>query len=145
MPIDLQNVLTLVALQFLAFGWRVVRELEGKDAKRYPWVPVPDNVNLASMVAVVYWGALVPLMSPAIGSYTLPPLGRAIFAAAMVLLVAHPIVVASHYRLWDGGGRGINLREAEEHPYCTRQEALLQLIALATAVTAALMVLRGNG
>lgn len=145
MSLELPAVLILLGLQLTAFAWRVVREIRGDDPVKHPWVPVPDNINLAAAFAVAWWCVLIPLMQPVSPGFVLAPFARAVFAAAVVLLIAHPIVVAAHYRLWDGEGRGINMREATEHPYCTRQEGLLQLIALAAAITVAFLVLRGNG
>ncbi len=132
MPINLQSVMILLALQLLVFGWRIAREVNGQEPHSFPWVPVPDNVNVASMLAVLYACVLVPVrtLSPIGESFVLAPIGRAVFAAAALLIVAYPLVVAAHYGLWSGTGGGSDVAEKTERRYCSRAEGLVQLIAL---------------
>ena len=139
MAVDLPSVMTLLALQFVAFCWRILREIDGNEPHPFPWVPVPDNVNVAGMFAVLYFCIVAPLTTTGLRLYSVGVLGRATFAAACLLIVAHPLVVASHYRVWGGtGGSG----DDDAPPYCTRQEAILQLIALVGAATVFVWVVR---
>lgn len=36
----------IVALQFVAFGWRINREITVGDAGRKTWFPIPDVIML---------------------------------------------------------------------------------------------------
>jgi hypothetical protein len=49
----------LIALQFLAFGWRVNREINVADAGRQTVIPLPDVINIMSLFATV--GCLIVL------------------------------------------------------------------------------------
>jgi hypothetical protein len=48
------SVAVLLALQFTAFGWRITRELQMEDAKRRTWFPLPDYLNVASMLVALF-------------------------------------------------------------------------------------------
>lgn len=133
--VDLTSVMILLALQLVAFGWRVAREVDGNEPHPFPWVPLPDNVNVAAMLAVLFFCIVAPLTTTGLRLYSVGVLGRASFAAACVLIVAHPLVVASHYGVWGGARQGAGPRESGSLPYCTRQEAVVQVIALAGATT----------
>jgi len=134
MQVDLTSVMILLGLQMLAFSWRVIREANGNERLSFPWVPVPDNVNVVAMLAVLYFCIIAPLTTTGIRLYSVGVLGRATFAAATVLIASHPLIVASHYRLWSGTRRGAPSGNAQL-AYCSRQEALVQLIAVAAAAT----------
>ncbi len=140
MALDLPSVMILLALQLLALAWRVRREIDGHEAHPFPWVPVPDNVNVAAMLVVLYFCIVAPLTTTGLRLYSVSVLARACFAAACLLIVAHPLIVAAHYRVW-GGDRGGTSPEGDQ-PYCTRQEAVLQVIALIGATVVFLWVLR---
>jgi len=43
----------LVALQFLAFGWSVNREINVDHADRQPVIPLPDVINIMSLFTTV--------------------------------------------------------------------------------------------
>jgi hypothetical protein len=66
-----------LALQFVAFGWRINREITVSDEGRRPWLPLPDVINIASMVAVVVFCILIPLRSGQTGSAATVILGCA--------------------------------------------------------------------
>jgi len=146
MRLDLTSVMILLGLQMLAFSWRVAREIDGNESHPFLWVPLPDNVNVAAMLAVLYFCIIAPFTTTGIRLYSVGVLGRASFAAATVLIAAHPLIVASHYRLWRGVRRGAPAEESEKLPYCTRQEAVVQVVALAAAVVVFVWVLQAaNG
>src|SRR5262245_11575782 len=44
---------SILALQFLAFGWRINREIPVGDAGRKTWFPIPDVINILSMLCGV--------------------------------------------------------------------------------------------
>jgi len=140
MQVDLTSVMLLLGMQMLALGWRVNRELNGNRQHPFPWVPVPDNINIGAMLAVLYFCVIAPLTTSGIRLYSVSVLGRAVFAGATVLIAAHPLIVSSHYRLW--GGRRTLGGESKDLPYCTRQEGVVQLVALAAAAVAFMGVLR---
>jgi hypothetical protein len=50
----------LLALQFASFGWRINREIAVGDAGRRTWLPLPDYINILSMLAVVSCAILTP-------------------------------------------------------------------------------------
>jgi hypothetical protein len=43
----------LIALQFAAVGWRVNREINLGDGGRATWIPIPDLLNIMSLLATV--------------------------------------------------------------------------------------------
>jgi hypothetical protein len=51
----------LIALQFIAFGWRINREITVGDQRRKTWLPMPDLLNLISLLAVVLFCVALPL------------------------------------------------------------------------------------
>lgn len=132
MTIDLTSVMILLALQLLALSWRVLREINGNEPHPFPWVPVPDNVNVLAMLAVLYFCIVAPLTATGARIYPVGVMAGATFAAASLLIVAHPLVVASHYGVW-GGARRARRTEGDGLPYCSLQEGVLQLVALAAA------------
>lgn len=138
MSVDLSSVMILLGLQVGALAWRVSREIDGREKHPFPWVPVPDNVNAASMLAVLYFCLLAPLTTTGLRLYSVSVMGRAVFVAAVVLVVVHPLVIASHYRLWAGRRGG----ETTPLPYCTAQEAVVQVAALIIAAAAFVWVLQ---
>lgn len=140
MSLDLTSVMILLGLQLGALAWRVRREINGLERHPFPFVPVPDNVNIAAMIAVLYFCVIAPATTTGLRLYSVGVMGRATFVAAAVLLVTHPIVVASHYRLW--GGRRSAARRDDPLPYCTAQEVVVQLVALAIAGVVFLAVIR---
>jgi len=137
MTVDTSSVMILLGLQWLALGWRVLRELNGREAHPFPWVPVPDNVNVLSMLAVLYFCLVAPLTASGLRVYPVAVMAHASFVAACVLIIIHPLVVASHYRVW-GGSRGA---PNEPLPYCTRQEAVIQIVGLVAAAAVFMLVL----
>lgn len=138
MRLDLTSVMILLGLQLAAFSWRLVREINDNEPHPFPWVPVPDNVNVGAMLAVVYFCIVAPMTTTGLRLFSVGVMGRASFAAATVLLAFHPLVVASHYRLW----RGQRQTDETKLPYCSAQELLVQLVALAAAAVVFVMVVR---
>lgn len=140
MSLDLTSVMILLGLQMAALAWRVRREINGLERHPFPFVPLPDNVNIAAMIGVLYFCVIAPATTTGLRLYSVGVMGRATFVAAAVLLVTHPIVVASHYRLW--AGRRAARHNGDELPYCTLQEAVVQAVALIIAGAVFLAVVR---
>ena len=87
MGVDLTSVMIVLALQLVALSWRVTRELNGNEPHPFPWVPVPDNVNIAAMLAVLYFCIVAPLTTVGVRLYSVTVLGRAAFLAALSVMV----------------------------------------------------------
>jgi len=125
-------VAVILALQFAVFGWRINREIPVGDAGRKTWFPVPDIINVFSMLGVVLFCILIPLAS---GQFTVA--SRAALAAAFVLIAFHPICMVGHYRLFSAQGRHIYTLRKQDYPYCTRAELVLVIVAVLLAAGAA--------
>jgi len=129
----------LLAMQLVAFGWRINREIPLGDQGRKTWFPLPDFVNILSMCSVVVFAVILPLAND-------PPPKAAwvVIGTAYVLLAFHPITMAAHYRLCSKEGRAVykqkgnkHYRKDEDFPYATGQEIASLLVSLACATIAA--------
>src|SRR5208337_2744474 len=119
----------LIALQFVAFGWRLNREITVGDKHRKTWLPLPDCLNLLSLVAVVTCCLVVPLASGVFGK-----LAAAILSFGYSLIAFHPISEAAHYRLFSKGGRSIYLNTPNgDYPWITDQEVVSVLVSVVLA------------
>jgi hypothetical protein len=131
MPMSADNVTRLVppliALQFAAFGWRINREISVGDANRKTWLPLPDVVNISSMLTVVAFLVIIPLASDAFER-----ISRGVLAAGYLLLAFHPTTMAAHYRLFSKG-RSIYTQRGQDYPYATGQEIFMLVLSLALA------------
>jgi hypothetical protein len=125
----------LISLQFLAFCWRVNREIEVADAERQPVIPLPDVINILSLFATVGCLIVLPLASEA---YLW--LSRMVLGGAYVLIAFHPFMVAAHYRLWRRKEKPGKYTNGARSPYANREELMISLfsILVATAVAACL-------
>lgn len=122
----------LIALQFVAFGWRVNREINLGDADRATWIPIPDVLNIMSLLATVICLILVPL---ATDSYLW--LSRMILGAGYVLIAFHPFTTAAHYRLWSRKGRSKYITDGKDYSYATGEELVSSSLSVVLAVLAA--------
>lgn len=119
----------LVALQFVAFGWRINREISVGDQLRRTWIPLPDCLNLLSLVAVVTFCVVAPLCGYARAT-------NATLSAGYALIAFHPISEAAHYRLFSGAGRSVYLQKpGGDWPWITDQEIVS---VLASAIFASI-------
>jgi hypothetical protein len=84
----------ILSLEFVAFGWRVNREINVADRSRKIWVPLPDLLNIVALLFVVCFCIVVPLAE---GDYNV--WSRMVLAAAGVLIAFHPLTMAAHYGL----------------------------------------------
>jgi hypothetical protein len=129
MPALPPYVTALIALQFVAFGWRINREITVGDQKRKTWLPLPDYINLFCLLSVTLICIVMPLAAS-----SWPEAERTALTAGYVLIAFHPISEAAHYRLlFRSGGRSIY---TGDYPWVTVQEwfcIALSVIAAAVA------------
>ncbi len=123
---------TLIALQFAAFGWRVNREINLGDDGGATWIPIPDVLNIMSLLATVICLIVVPI---ATDSYLW--LSRIILGAGYVLIAFHPLTVAAHYRLWSRKSKNKYVTEGKDYPYATSEEFVSSSLSVVLAVLAA--------
>lgn len=122
----------LIALQFAAFGWRVNREINLGDSGRATWIPIPDVLNIMSLLATVICLIVVPI---ATDSYFW--LSRMVLGAGYVLIAFHPFTMAAHYRLWSRDGRNKYVTDGKDYPYATGEELVSSSLSILLAVLAA--------
>jgi hypothetical protein len=122
----------LIALQFAAFGWRVNREINLGDSGRATWIPIPDVLNIMSLLATVICLIVVPI---ATDSYFW--LSRVVLGAGYVLIAFHPFTMAAHYRLWSRDGRNKYVTAGKDYPYATGEELVSSSLSIILAVLAA--------
>ena len=122
----------LIALQFAAFGWRVNREINLGDSGRATWIPIPDVLNIMSLLATVICLIVVPI---ATDSYFW--LSRVVLGAGYVLIAFHPFTMAAHYRLWRRDGRNKYVTAGKDYPYATGEELVSSSLSIILAVLAA--------
>lgn len=116
----------LLALQFAAFGWRINREIQVGEEERKTWLPLPDYLNILSLLSVVAMCLVVPLATGEFGWVS-----KTVLAVAYILIGFHPINMAAHYRLFSKAGRSIYGKR--DYPWLTDQEA----VSIALSVMAA--------
>jgi len=121
----------LIALQFAAFGWRVNREINLGDSGRATWIPIPDVLNIMSLLATVICLIVVPI---ATDSYFW--LSRVVLGAGYVLIAFHPFTMAAHYRLWSRDGRNKYVTAGKDYPYATGEELVSSSLSIILAVLA---------
>jgi hypothetical protein len=121
----------LIALQFAAFGWRVNREINLGDSGRATWIPIPDVLNIMSLLATVICLIVVPI---ATDSYFW--LSRVVLGAGYVLIAFHPFTMAAHYRLWSRVGRNKYVTAGKDYPYATGEELVSSSLSIILAVLA---------
>jgi hypothetical protein len=131
-----QELVTVVfSLQFVAFGWRINREISLDDQGRRTWLLIGDYLNLVSMVAVLALCIIHPLATRQFSSTA-----RACLAFAFVLAVFYPVTLAGHYRLFSQHGRQRYKDQGRDVPRVTDQEAALLLVSVVGAAFAAYFV-----
>lgn len=121
----------LVALQFVAFGWRITREIAVGDQGRRTWLLASDMINLVSLITVVTVCVVVPLRT---GIFS--PVSRAVIGAAYTFMCLTPAIMAGHYRLFSRLGRAVYDADSD-YPWITDQEAVLLVVALVASGGAA--------
>jgi hypothetical protein len=121
----------LIALQFLAFGWRVNREIHAADA-RQGVIPLPDVINIMSLFATVGCAIVLPIVTE---SYFW--LSRMVVGGAYILIAFHPLVIAAHFRLWTREGTRKQARDGAGPHYVNREELATSLLSVLIATMVA--------
>ncbi len=122
----------LITLQFAAFGWRVNREINLGDGRRATWIPIPDVLNIMSLVATVICLIVVPIATDSCFW-----LSRMVLGAGYVLIAFHPFSMAAHYRLWSRADRNKYVTAGKDYPYATNEEFVSSSLSIILAVLAA--------
>jgi hypothetical protein len=129
-------VTAALGLQFAAFGWRILREIQLEDEGRRTWFLVTDFFIILSMAAIVANCIVLPL-----AGHRDPPLIARTIAIAYIIIAAHPLNTAAHYRLFSPWGRTKYRQQGRDVPYVTDQEWITLLLTLA-AIGVALWLVR---
>lgn len=122
-------VTSALTLQFAAFGWRILREIQLSDEGRRTWLHVSDYLIILSMCSVVIICIVLPLAGHADPSR----IAKAI-SSAYVVITAYPINIAAHYRLFSRYGRTKYIEAGGDVPYISDQEWLTLLATVAALV-----------
>jgi hypothetical protein len=122
----------LIVLQFVAFGWRVNREMNLRDADKGSWILIPDVLNIMSLFPTVICLIVLPI---ARDSYFW--LSRMVLGAGYVLIAFHPFTTAAHYRLWNKARRNKYVTDGKDYPYATGEELLSASLSIVLAILAA--------
>jgi len=133
MPMPQQSLVTaLVALQFVAFGWRLNREITVGDDLRRTWLPLPDCLNLLGLLAVVLFCVVMPMTG---GAH--PRLAYTTLSVGYTLIAFHPFGEAAHYRLFSKAGRSVYLNHLNgtsgDYPWITDQEVISVILSVILA------------
>lgn len=138
------NLNTLIsftlAAQFALFHLRIKREIDVGDDGHLTWFPVPDIINILSMLIVMVFCVVLPLAH----HQQYDNISVVVFTIAAVLLAFHPICMIGHYQLFSEQGRLTDKRGklGAHTPYCTKPEAILIVLAIACATAAGVYVMR---
>jgi hypothetical protein len=119
-----------MSLQFVAFGWRLLREIPLGDQGRRTWLPLPDWINLLSLLAVAITCAVLPL-----SGHLYPKMANETLAIAYWFIAFHPVSEAMHYRIFFKGGRSVYLIQKDgDYPWSTFEERISVSISVAVAL-----------
>jgi hypothetical protein len=123
-------VTSALALQFAAFGWRILREIQLGDEGRRTWFLVTDWLVILSMCSVVAFCIVMPL-----SGFNYSASVAKTISSAYVVIAAHPLNTAAHYRLFSQYGRAKYIEAGLDVPYISDQEWGTLVIASALAAT----------
>jgi hypothetical protein len=129
-------VTAALGLQFAAFGWRILREIQLEDEGRRTWFLVTDFLIIFSMSALVANCIVLPL-----AGQREPLLIARTVATAYIVIAAHPLNTAAHYRLFSRWGRTKYRQQGRDVPYVTDQE-WITLALTAACIGWALWIVR---
>jgi hypothetical protein len=119
-------VTSALTLQFAAFGWRILREIQLGDEGRRTWFLVTDYLVVLSLCSLV----AVCIVLPLAGRANPPHIAKAV-SAAYVIIASFPINTAAHYRLFSRYGRDIYRQAGRDVPYISDQEGVTLLLTFA--------------
>lgn len=129
-------VTAALSLQFAAFGWRIIREIQVGDERRRTWLLITDVLIIPSMIAIV----TVCIVMPLAGQRDPLLIARTV-AVAYIIIAAHPLNTAAHYRLFFSKGRTQYEQPGRDYPHVTDQEWVTLLFTVA-AIGGALWFIR---
>jgi hypothetical protein len=128
--VDFQPLIApVLALQFAAFGWRIIREINVADQGRRTWFPLYDYINILALICVALFCIVIPLAENGLSQ-----ISKTVLAVAYILIALHPINAAAHYRLFSREGRHMYERQERDYPYITDQEIVTTIATLVFAV-----------
>lgn len=140
-PLNLNTLVSVtLGAQFALFQLRIKRETDVGDAGRRTWFPIPDIINILSMLNVMMFCVVLPLAHDRKFDKT----SIVVFTICAVLLAFHPICMIGHYRLFTEHGRWIYTRgdKDADFPYYTGAELFLVALAITCAAAAGAYVMR---
>lgn len=108
----------LIGFQLTIFTFRMTRELSLDRQKR--WFPLPDFINLFSVLISVCFLFLYPLKN--IDTFDIK-LCQKLFGFSILLFVVYPFALIGHYDLFAKASKRIT-----DQKYVTRQEIVVMII-----------------
>ncbi|MCG2641663.1 MULTISPECIES: hypothetical protein [Bradyrhizobium] len=136
--LSLQTLVSVVfAAQLALFSFRIKREIDVADGKRKAWFPIPDYINILSMLSVTLFCIVLPLAYKQFDKAS-----AIVFSIAAVLLAFHPICMLGHYGLLPPMERPTYATGPNQgdYRYCTWWEGVFIILALALAGAAGVYV-----
>jgi hypothetical protein len=122
----------------------VNREISIIDEERRTWLPLPDILNIVSLMSVVAFCVVVPLACGKYGVWSLR-----VLAGAATLISFHPLTMAAHYGIPYRKTRPVRLVCTESHThndecydaqYAPVEELITCVVSLILAIVAMSMV-----
>jgi hypothetical protein len=131
--LNLNSLISFIfGAQLALFTLRINREIAVGDSGRRTWFPIPDVINIVSMLSVIAFCVVLPLAHQHFDKTS-----AVVFSMASVLLAFHPLCMLGHYRLFTRQGRSIYLKDDhDDYPYYTGLEVFFIILAIACAATA---------
>lgn len=108
----------LIGFQLTIFTFRMTRELTLDRQKR--WFPLPDFINLVSVLITVIFLFLYPLKN--IQTYDIK-LCHKLFGFSVLLFVIYPFALIGHYDLYTRSSK-----RNTDQKYVTKQEIMTLII-----------------
>jgi hypothetical protein len=118
---DLQQMAgILIGFQITIFTFRITRELNLDRKQR--WFPLPDFINLISVLITVLFIFIYPLKTNKNIDLLLC---KDLFGLSILLFVIYPFALVGHYDLFQ-----VPSRRNEQQKYITKQEMIVLIIGL---------------
>ncbi|MBL7809285.1 MAG: hypothetical protein JNN28_15805 [Saprospiraceae bacterium] len=108
----------LIGFQITIFTFRMTRELTLKRKKR--WFPLPDFINLLSVLITVIFVFLYPLKN--METFDLKTCQK-LFGFAILLFIIYPFALIGHYEFFTKSSKRI-----KDQKYLTSQELIVMII-----------------
>jgi len=108
----------LIGFQLTIFTFRMTRELSLERQKR--WFPVPDFINIISVLITVIFVFLYPLKN--IDTFDIS-LSQKLFGFAVLLFSIYPFILIAHYDFFSKSSK-----RNSDQKYVTTQETIALVI-----------------